>query len=370
MGPADTEIPFLGGPEGLRTEDGRRLLMAGDELITYREASDGWLRGCERGVYNTVPGSYPAHTLLRQPDVDDWPLFIRISQEGGLQEEIAARLAEIYGECGFNFVYFDGAEDVPMPYWYNVARAQKAVYDLLRPAPIYAEGALKSHYGWHILSRGNAFDLFRPEQIRPAMKKYTLRCAREIADDFTSVDFGWLDAVAPDENTIGMQPDMYEYACSKALAWNSPVSLMGKLPALHASPRTADNLAVIRAWEEAKIAGTFTPAQKEMLKDPDREWTLVEGRLCECRPLTSDGDRDIRAFLVEKDGKACLLFWHPTGSGTLTLRLTGKVTLTDMNGKKAPYRRRADKYTFPTGSRLLLQTDMDREALIEAFEKR
>ena len=56
--------------------------------------------------------------------MDDWPLFVRIDQNTGIQREIAGRLGRIYAEAGFRFVYFDGAEDVPMPYWYNVSRSQ------------------------------------------------------------------------------------------------------------------------------------------------------------------------------------------------------------------------------------------------------
>ena len=63
------------------------------------------------------------------------------------------------------------------------------VYNEMKPTPLFAEGALKSHYGWHILSRGNAFDIFPPERIRPAMKKYTLRCAEQIAKDFYFCQF-------------------------------------------------------------------------------------------------------------------------------------------------------------------------------------
>ena len=142
--------------------------------------------------------------------MDDWPLFVRIGQNTGIPREIAGRLGRSYAEAGFRVVYFDGAEDVPMPYWYNVSRSQSVVYDVLRPAPLFAEGALKSHFGWHILSRGNAFDIFPPEYIRPAMKKYTLRCAARNAEDFTAVDFGWVNYLAPGCATLGMQPDMYE----------------------------------------------------------------------------------------------------------------------------------------------------------------
>ena len=311
LGPADTEICIEGTPEVLRIEKGRRILRIRDEFVSYGEYEqlpDGsWkLTGCERGLWGSKPAAYKAGEHLRQPDMDDWPRFIRIDQDSSIQREIAERLGEIYRECGFRFVYFDGAEDVPMPYWYNVSRSQLAVYDRLSPAPIFAEGALKSHYGWHILSRGNAFDLFRPEKLRPAMKKYTLRCAEQIADDFTSVDFGWMDYLAPDNTTVGMQPDHFSYIFSKALAWDAPVSVMGKLDQIAASARSEDNFAVMRAWEEAKNEGLLTEEQKMMLRDPDREWFLYGGKLYEWK-LISEGP--VRAFSFTLDGEPAIVYW-------------------------------------------------------------
>jgi hypothetical protein len=45
-------------------------------------------------------------------------------QRTTIREEVAQRLAGIYAEAGFDYAYFDGAEDVPPPYWFNVSWAQ------------------------------------------------------------------------------------------------------------------------------------------------------------------------------------------------------------------------------------------------------
>lgn len=366
LGAEDTEILLETSPEGLRTEPGRRLLLIGDEFIMYESFTQEKpyrLLGCQRGVYNTRPAAHEGGTLARQPDVDDWPLFIRINQDSSLPDEIAQRLAALYADCGCSFVYFDGAEDVPPPYWYNVSRSQKRVYDRLNPVPVYAEGALKSHYGWHILSRGNAFDLFRPEQIRAAMKKYTLRCARQMADDFTAVDFGWVDYVAPDSTTAGMQPDTYAYICSKALAWDAPISLMGKLGPLDSHPRTADNLRTVREWEQAKREGRLGEAEKALLRDPDREWVLLGGRLYESLACVTAGP--VRAQLIEKDGRNCLLYWGLSGDGTISLPLRGHVRLSDRDGRRVRFARKDGRCLLPLGEVRLLETDMGAEELID-----
>ena len=375
-GAADTVLVVEGNTQGLRREEGRRLLHLGDELISYADCTTRppyMLTGCRRGLHNSQPAAHAAGSRARLLDVDDWPLFVRIDQNTGIQREIAGRLGRIYAEAGFRFVYFDGAEDVPMPYWYNVSRSQSVVYDALRPAPLFAEGALKSHFGWHILSRGNAFDIFPPEYIRPAMKKYMLRCAARNAEDFTAVDFGWVNYLAPGGATIGMQPDMYEYIYCKALAWDAPVSLVGNLEELRRHPRTEDNLRVMERWERAKLADVFTPEQKERLKDPDREFFLFEdsqGRfeLYPCRQLTPDDESGVRAFLFRRGTKSCILYWHTSGEDQLRLTLpASRPTLTDDRGRRIAFRREGRLCLLPAAGRAVLELDLPEEEAERLF---
>ena len=375
---SSTIITIEGNPEGVRMEKGRRLLQIDNELVTYENYTTEppyQFTGCVRGVFNSKAASHAKGQHFRLLDVDDWPLFIRVNQNTEIQKEIAERLGKIYHEAGFRFVYFDGAEDVPMPYWYNVSRSQMIVYNEMKPTPLFAEGALKSHYGWHILSRGNAFDIFPPERIRPAMKKYTLRCAKQIAKDFTSVNFGWVNYLAPNDKTIGMQPDMYEYICSKAVAWNSPISLVGNLKELQNHPRTEDNLRVIKMWEEAKLQGVLTDKQKELLKNPEQEYLLMKDKkgnyqLYPYRQITKDDEKPIRAFIFQKAGKTCIIYWHMNGTGQLTLDIEkNKLSLMYESGKRIPIQSAGSKSILPAAGRLILETALPQEEVIKLFRK-
>lgn len=329
IGPDQVDIPVAGQTHRLVQEAGRRIVRIDDELVEYAYVEDNVLKGCRRGLHSSKAVSHSRNALVRLMDVDTWPRFIRLDQTTDIQDEIARNLAAIYSEAGFEFLYFDGAEDVPEPYWYNVSLAQQRVYEALPEKPIYSEGALKSHYGWHILTRGNAFDYFKPEDTRKAMKRYVLPCAERISKDFSSIDFGWVNYVDSDSTTIGMQPDMLEYICSKALAYDSPISLMGNLDVLKRHPLRKDNLAVVRAWEEAKRSGAFTQEQKDLLKDPDREFLLLKDkdgtpRFYECIMITPEGDRTHRAFAFIKDGKNYVISWDPLKGGKKITRKTVK----------------------------------------------
>lgn len=384
VAPDDDTIYVVQLPENVRMEDGRRLLHVDDELIMFtdvKKTEPYAFIGCRRGMYNSTPSAHQAMTDLRHLDVDDWPLFIRVDQDTDIQREIARRLAEIYSACGFRFVYFDGAEDVPMPYWYNVSRSQLEVYNALHPAPLYAEGALKSHYGWHILSRGNAFDVFPPERIRQAMRRYTLRCAEQIACDFTSVNFGWVNYLAPSEKTIGMQPDMFDFICSKALAWDSPISLVANLPEIDRHPRTDDNFLTISLWEDLKLSKSLPPQQKLALRDPMREFTVIprcdaSPQLVEVTQLTPDSlnvSDPIRAFAFKKDDTTTgIIYWNCTGESQIILPATDlDIALESFSGEPLQIRRTPDgNLIIPASERRILYIPLPYSEAVSLFSRR
>ncbi len=147
-------------------------------------------------------------------------VFILISEQ--VYKRDRRKIANIY-DAGFQFIYFDGSEGVnPPPFGINVGLAQYRVFKRLEPQPLFAEGAAKSHFSWHMLSGGNAFDIFRPEVLKEETRKWPAEEASRMRHDFTRINFGWLGYWAPGEATIGTQPDMLEYVTSIAAAWDCP----------------------------------------------------------------------------------------------------------------------------------------------------
>jgi len=367
-------------PEGCTLEDQRRLLKLGNELIAYTDYSTEKpysFTGCRRGELGSTVRTAEKGFKFGLLDVDTWPLFIRFDQRTGIQQEVAERIGKIYAEAGFKFVYFDGAEDVHPPYWYNVSKSQLTVYRELKPAPLLSEGALKSHFGWHILSRGNAFDLFRPEDIREATNRYTVAAARYIAQDFSSINFGWNDYLAPNETTIGMQPDMYEYICSRGAAWDCPIALMGKLDQLDTHPRTADNLEVIRNWEEVRIKRWLTKKQKEQLKDTSQEHILLknsagEYELYPYRQIANQTEDsiNIRAFSFKRNGKAWIVYWHPRGEGRISLSVKPeKLRLFDAVDHETAFETSGNEVVLPVGKRHYIELNLPPKQAVALFEK-
>ena len=378
VGPDDDVIEVQGNPAKLWREDGRRIVWLGREVVSFAgidTAKPYRLTGCRRGMFGTRPAAHARGEYGRMVKVDDWPLFIVVDQDTEIADEIAARLAGFVDGCGFRCIYYDGAEDVPMPFWYQVPRAQMRVAGRFARKPFANEGALKSHFGWHLLSRGNAFDTFPPERTRESMRKYVLRTARQDADDFSSVNFGWLSFRLPDtrlgkressiannnpvEVTVGTQPDMYEFVASKAAAWNAPLSMQVSPPLVAKHPRAGDIFAAVKRWEEVKLGRHLTEGQREMLKDSEREWFIwplgfdpARPELVEWRKLTSDSERPLRAFGYRRGGKAGIAYWCVNAKETAEVPLPGSVV-----------------ERHAAGGIRFVEAEMDEEALAAAFLK-
>ncbi len=381
--PLDNESDIVSveeNPEGLTMEEGRRILKIGEELIEYSDYTIEWpyqFTGCTRGALNTRVSNYVQGFRFGLLDVDTWHKWVRLDQRTSIQDEIAEKIGKIYNDAGFDFIYFDGAEDVIPPYWFYTSMAQLKLHNNFVSPPVFSEGALKSHFSWHMLTRGNAFDVFRPEIIKEATRKYPLTQAKFVSQDFTSINFGWVNYVAPSENTIGMQPDMFEYVCSRGAAWDCPISLIGKLDQLKQHNRTPDNLEVIRRWEEARIENFFTENQKEELKNSEQEHILLinENGDFEMFPYTqilnvANGNKNVRAFIFERNNKTCVVYWHIYGDGGLELPVSsGNVRLFEELGKEIPLKGNVESITIPVGDRRYVQFDLSQEKVVDLFSR-
>jgi hypothetical protein len=375
-----TAITVEENPRLCTMDDERRILKIQNELITYQRYTTTppyRFLECKRGALNTQPGSHEEGTRMGLLDVDTWPIFVRFTQDTTIQQEVAERLGKIYREAGFKFVYFDGAEDVPAPFWFTVSRAQWLVWKELEPKPLFAEGACKSHFSWHILTRGNAFDVFKPEVIKAATRAYPAAEAPRVAKDFTSINFGWIGYWAPSKDTIGTQPDMLEYVTSRAAAWDCPASFRGDVDQLEAHPRTQDNLEVIRRWEDVRASNWLTAAQKEALRNLEQEHILLINETGQFELVSytqidkiAGSDPSARGFVFERAGKCYVVYWNTSGAADLEVPLpVRQVRLMKELGKMIPIRSFRGGVRLPLADRHFVEcTGMPRGDVVSAFQ--
>ena len=253
---ADT-ISVRENPAGCTLDKGRRIVQIGKELVAYQSYTSQLpyrFTGCERGHLQTTASPHSEGDEAGLLDVDTWDVFVRIDQQTDIQDEIAHRIAGIYRQTGpYAMVYFDGAEDVHEPFWYNVAASQYRVFRLLDPPPPVCESAHYTHFSWHMISRSNAYDTVAPaDGMKDFCRLMPCPTAAARAMDFSRVQFGWLGRFG--DSKLGYPgPDVFEYVASRAAAWDCPLSIHAKLDDLQSNPRAEDCLAAIKTWEDARV---------------------------------------------------------------------------------------------------------------------
>ena len=376
-------------PAGCTRAEGRRILQLGPELIAYHDYTvqpPYRFTGCERGHLKTSANAHRAGAPAGLLDVDDWIKFIRFDQDADIQDEAARRLAEIVNGTGpYDLVYFDGAEDVHDPFWYHVANAQHRVYRLFDPPPPACEAAMSGHFSWHFMTRGNAYDV-DGHHIKNFCREISCRTAPIRAKDFTRINFGWIFRFHPD-----MGPDVLEYVLSRGAAWDCPVSLRLTLAEVAAHPRADDCFDVIKTWEDARLAGKLTEAQRAMLKtQTDRryvkvwdavfkpEWTNVwskatfndqehhlftnergEYELVPAREVSEMAGGLVKAYVFQRPEQAndtYVLLWARQGEMSLTLPVSSeRLTVMRSFGKSVTFEKGRNSAVVPVGSRRYLR---------------
>ena len=360
-----------------------RILQFGGELFSYESYTTEppyRFLGVKRGAWRTKAASHPAGEVGGILDISEYgvPSSCYIDQDTDLQDEVAAKIAKLYN-CGFEYVYLDGSEGVNAPFNYNVAYGQYRYWRLLRPEPLFGEGAAKTHFGWHMLAGANAFDIFMPEEFKEKLIEFPFAQAPIVWQEMTRCNFGWWKLYPPHPGagpkaTIGTQADMWEFGQSVSVAWRCPMTIEASLPDLKAHPRTADILETVRRWEEFREKDLMTPDERrEILSDYRQEHHLLKRADGSYRIVRYGqipvGDAAVRAFLFEADGFRWVVYWHGSGASTLMLPVAADtVALFDeFAGNPIAIGKNDGGVALPAAARAYLRTTLPAEAIKKAF---
>lgn len=362
-------------PTGTVMEPRCRVLKFGGELISYESYTTErpyCFTGCKRGHFDTQVRSHEMGTIGGILDISAYGAdSVYIDQKSGLQDEIGDKLAGIY-DAGFEFVYFDGSEGTNAPYEIYIPLAQHRVYQKLGKAPAFCEGAAKAHFSWHMLSGGNAFDVFRPEEFKQKLVEHPFKEAPRMARDFTRLNFGWWRYFQE------TQPDQFEFGTSRAAAWDCPVTMMENVEVFRSNPRTGDNLEVMRRWEDVRAKGLLTPEMKQQLKNPDQEHILLINEQGEyelvpydCVSGAAGGNPELSAYVFERAGRSWAVYWHTTGCRELTIPVSDRqiCCYDEIGGAPVAIRQTGKETVVPAEGRRYLSTTLSREQLVAALEK-
>lgn len=354
--------------------DVRRVLQFDGELISYEGCTTERpyrFTGCKRGAHNTAITAHCAGCHGGILDVSEYAgQSCYVDQDTSLQSEIMDKIAAVYN-CGMQFIYFDGAEGTHAPFDYYIANVQYQLYQRAIEKPLFMESAAKTHFGWHLLGGGNAFDYFAPEIFKECIDRFPAEEASLLQKDFTRVNFGWWQLLTP-----GTQPDMYEYGTSKAAAWDCPTTIMNSNPdTLHTHPRTGDFMEILRRWEDVRQKQWLTQEQKELLRQSGKEYILLvnEAGEYELLPYTQIPcqDDNLRAFVFSRREQRYVVFWHASGNGTVRLPLAAEHIVIErtLGGEQIPVTPTQSDSLFPAGDRCYLHTALSEVEIVSAFTK-
>ena len=390
MGENDTELYVEESTADVTLCPDCRVLRFDGELISYEgytEEPPYRFYGCKRGHFGTTVTAHARGTWGGILDISEFGgTSVYLDQNTDLQEEVGAKIAKIYN-CGFEYIYMDGSEGVNVPFNFHLSNGQYRQWKMLSPEPLMAEGAAKTHFGWHMLSGANAFDCFGPEIFKEMLIKYPLAQAPITWQEMTRCNFGWWGFVLPHQkgykewaghDTIGTQADMWEFGQSVSIAWRCPMTVQMSLNALKEHPRTDDILETMRRWEEYREKNLMTEAQrKEIISDYHQEHhllVLADGSLKMVQYAqipVAGGKCEVRAFVFETNGARWVVYWDGKGESSLSLPLEAKnIELFDeFAGKPVAFEKGEGKAIIPAGCRRYLKTSLSKDEIKAAFEK-
>lgn len=342
-----------------------RILRFGTELIHYESCTDT-PPYCYKGLIRGYNGTKPQKHLR-----GSWGGVVFISEYGGtsgycdqnssLQDELAEKIAQVYN-LGFRFVYMDGSEGVNAPYEYQIPLAQYRVYSKFDKAPLFCEAAAKGHFSWHMLSGGNAFDVFGTDIFKAMIDKYPLFEAPKMQMDFTRINFGWW-AFLTDS-----RPDVFEYGLSHAAGYGYPVTIQSNPERMKQNARLNDNLEVFRRWEYVKAHKLLTEEQKAMLRQPGREFMLLDNyELQEYFPVETAVD-DITVYRFRRKGKNTAVLCHNSATAAYFIPLKNLVLRKETDGCELQTKSVPDGTVITIGDRCFLETQLTDEEMAALFK--
>ena len=273
-------IVTTGPPTDWPVLTGTRDIRIGDELMAYTDlALDApfGFTGVRRGLYGTDAREHAADEPVTHVKTDESRGIFIIDQNTDMIDEHAQDIANTYNAAGFDWIYFDGAEDVHEPRWYTTSNAKLEVIERLDRKPVLVQAAAGSPFSWHLTTRVGQRDYFwqsedPKDEVDDAISSSVPRAHREMM----VADLGWFPLKPSTEHVRGTQLDDVEYLAAKAMACDMTYSILTSVGRMEPIVGLDAMLYVMARYEHHKFAGTFGPQTKAKVLRPREDYMLVE----------------------------------------------------------------------------------------------
>ena len=273
IGEASAEIG-VADPTPFREQQTLSTAVVGTELIQYRAVSETepWtLLDCNRGAFGTKASAHPANADIGKLVDHPYRVFFPNLE---MQDQMAARLVELFNRTGLQQISFDGLEGCERTghgiYAHN--RFVKQCFDGWSEEVINDASRLL-HYLWHIHTRMNWGEPWG-KATRDGMPEYRFKNQDYFNRNLFPRMLGWFQLRLASRDVEATSLGDMEWVLAKCAGFDAGFALSTSLGDLKANGQTEAILKAVREWEEARLAGAFSADQRERLRNPNGEFHL------------------------------------------------------------------------------------------------
>ena len=315
-------LPTAKPPTGWPRLPGTRDLHVDDEVLTYSELSLAppyGFKGCKRGAYGTTPAPHKANATVAHIVTDESRGIFVIDQKTDMLDEVAANIASTYEAAGFDWPYFDGAEDVPPPRWFTTSMGQLALIRKLKRKPVAVQVAASGTFSWHLVSRVGQRDYYwQSMDPKDEIDDAITRSVRRARNCLMAAEIGWFPLRTRGRRLGGTTIDQVEYLYAKALSVDAAVSMQASAERFDRLHHRGPILHIMKQLEDLRVKGYFPEAVKKRVRTPHADFMLARDKagryhLQRAReiPFVARTSLDVRAFRLEKlDGVPIVTLWN------------------------------------------------------------
>jgi hypothetical protein len=361
-------------PKGWPQLRGTRDILVDNELIAYTDLSlkppYGFL-GCQRGRYGTKAGAHKAGAKLSRPVTDESRGIFIIDPKTDMLDEVADNIARTFEGAGFDWIYFDGAEDVPSPHWCNVPIAKLPLLRRLKRKPPIVQCAAIGTFGWNLTTRAGQRDYFwQSMNPKDEVDDAITRGVPRVKQSLYAAEIGWFPIWRASPGRRATQIDDIEYLYTKALAADAAVSILTSASRLDGLEHREAILYIMNQLERLRVENYFSEKVKERVRQPHQDFMLLKDKHGKWRlqparevPFVGGTSQQVRVFKAAPlDGATTYSLWSVGGKMRLEFDcLPGTAAFTDFRGKPYPHK------SLP-GARV--QVDVDRRLYMKVTGRR
>lgn len=255
----------------------RKFAVLGTEIVEYRGVDEGArkLTGCVRGMFGTKAAAHEAGAEIGRLATHNYGTFYP-GIEGGMIEEMTARIVELFRKCGLVQISFDGLEGLA-DYGYSGDWTRclfvKQCWDGWQRPDIISDASNLLHYLWHIHTRMNWGEPWG-KALREGMPEVRFRNQDYFDRNLFPHMLGWFEFRTASGELEATSLDEIEWMLSKAAGFNAGFAIVAQPENFCINGQGKAAIAAIREWERARRAGAFSAAQRERLKAADSDWHL------------------------------------------------------------------------------------------------